>query len=523
MTDYFDLTSENIAKELGVRDVSARVTTSAPVNEVDVLIREATQQVEEELVLEDQGWITLGLRGDVITSAERVDNVQLSRLYAIKDPLATQAIRLWTDYSFGTGMTWQTEEEQTKKVLESFWGAKANKNVLSPRGQRKSSDKLLADGEIFYALFFGAEGQVTIRYIDPLEITEIITDKDDKEEKLFYRRAWQDASGGGHTAVYRDVTNRKGKSGIDSNTGVVTHDDEAMIYHLTYNTTTQRGNPLLLPVLDWIKQYRRFLASRVAIILALARFAWKTKVMGGQATVNAIKAKTNEEEIKAGSQLIENMGSDTTPIKMDSGASSAYQDGRMLKLQFCSGVGFPEQYFGDISIGNLATAKTVELPVTKMCQSYQSVWDGAYKDLDEIVLEYNKVPEDKWYVDRNFPAIAPEDYAAMAESIEQIITVMPQLAKSDAVVMQALLSIGVNNPAEVIEALNELEKENKEEPEPTEEAIRLRNALKQVREVLTGKKEEIQGDGDWVPQYHKRTSNAESIDDTNRQYEGGLE
>ena len=92
----------------------------------------------------------------------------------------------------------------------------------------------------------------------------------------------------------------------------------------------------MLPALIWMKYHTKFLASRIAVMLALAKFAWRTKVKGGQTAVDAIKAKTDAQSIAAGSHLLENLGSDTTPIKTETGATAAYQDGRMLKLMICS-------------------------------------------------------------------------------------------------------------------------------------------------------------------------------------------
>ena len=419
----------------------------------DELLMEATQSVEGELKIEDKGWLTMGGGGKVVTDADRIANVKSSRLYYAKDPLGKQAIRLWTDYTFGGGMTWGTDEDATQKELEGFWNAKINQSVLSARGQRKASDKLLVDGEVFFAIFLGSE--TTIRLIDPLEITEIITDPDDKENVKFYRRDWTNAQGQSKAATYRSTMNPKGESTQDSSGATVSHSDEALVYHLAYNTIEQRGNPLLLPALDWIKQYRRFLASRVAVMLALARFAWLSKVKGGQSSVDAVKAATNDKTPNAGSTMIENMGVDTVPIKTESGASNAYQDGRMLKLQVCSAVGIPEQYFGDISIGNLATAKTVELPMMKMFQSYQATWRDVYTDINEIVLEHAGIAPDKWYVDMDFPAIAPEDVALAAAALSQILAVMPELGDSDDVKQMALMTLGVNDPKEVLDGLSE--------------------------------------------------------------------
>lgn len=457
-----------------------RLRELAPRDELEILIREATASVEADLALEDAGWINLSsTTGDVITAAERITNLKLSRLYATKDPMGKQAIRLWTDYTFGTGMTWSVPEENkaAKEALEAFWDNKANQAVLGSRGQRKSSDKLLIDGEVFLAIFLGETA--TIRLIDPLEITEIITDPDDKENVKYYKREWADAQGKPHLSIYRSTTNLKNEATLDMYGKSVQQTDDALVYHLAYNTISQRGNPLLLPALIWMKYHVKFLASRIAIMIALAKFAWRSKVKGGQTAVDAIKAKTHEQEIAAGSHLVENLGSDTTPIKTDTGASAAYQDGRMIKLMIAAAVGIPEQYFGDISIGNLATAKTVELPMMKMFQSYQAVWNDAYQDIDEVILEHAKVPPDKWYVDRDFPAIAPADVLQAATALVQILQVMPELGDSEDVKQIALMTLGVNDTAEALDALG---KEARGNPE-----VALKRALRQLRESLSKK------------------------------------
>ncbi len=456
---------------------ASRLRDNTPRDELAILLREATASVEAELKLEDEGWMNLSIGvSDIIPDAERIANLKLSQLYYTKNPLAKQAIRLWTDYTFGAGMTWQTEDKAAKKALQAFWDDRANRAILSGRGQRKSCDKLLVDGEVFFAIFLGAEGKAKIRRIHPLEIADIITDPDDIENVLYYRRKWTDRQGSSHEAIYRDVTNIKGEVGKDIAGATIKHNEEALIYHLAYNTTGQRGNPLLLPALLWLKYYTKFLSSRIAIMLALARFAWKAKVKGGRAAVDTIKGKLDGKEVAAASVLAESEGVETTPIKTETGAQQAYQDGRQIKLMIASAVGIPEQYFGDISIGNLATAKTVELPMMKMFQSYQAIWAATYQDIDEVILEHNGIPQDKWYVDRDFPAIAPADVAQAAKSLIDVLTVMPEFAYSPDVQQIALLILGVNDPAEVLAAMA---KESKSDP-----AIRLAKALREFRTIL---------------------------------------
>ncbi len=453
-------------------------------DEFDAILKEAVQSVEQSLLLEDSGWINLSRTTDVISSNERIATIAKARTYALKDPLACRSIRLMTDYTFGGGMSWNTEDERVKKALSLFWDASVNRNILSPIGQRKSSDRLLVDGEIFFAVFLGTKGQATIRRIDPLEITEIITNPDDIEDTRFYKRNWTNRQGVAKETYYRSLSNIKDVVTPDSLGKSIKSTDEALVYHVPINDLWgQRGNSYLLPALQWIELYRKFLASRVAIMLALARFAWKVKVQGGQAAVTAAKGVYNDKEVPAGSIAVENLGADLQPIRTDTGAANAYQDGRMLKLQVSAATGWPEQYFGDISIGNLATAKTVELPVMKMCQSYQTLWGSAYDTIDNLILEHAGIPEENRYIDRDFPDITPEDSQALALAIQQMAMTFPSFLDSREVMQKALLTIGIQNTNEVLDQIAE---ESKSMPE-----VKLARVLREFRGVL--------GDGHKVP------------------------
>ena len=445
-------------------------------DEFEVILHEAIRSVEQALSLEDKGWINLSNSNNVITAADRKTSVTRARYYALIDPLASRSIHLMTDYSFGTGMSYNCKDEKAKEVLSSFWGSQDNKTVLSAKGQRKSSDKLLVDGEIFFALFISSNGS-KVRRIDPLEITEIISDPDDAENVRYYKREWITAQSAPKVAYYCSFANEKDEAVQDSLGRTITKTQDALVYHMAINDFVgQRGNSYLLPALDWIQLYRQFLASRAAIMLALARFAWHTKRKGGAADVAATKAQLDDKQISAGAFLVENMGSDTQPIKTDTGAQNAYQDARILRLQVSASTGWPEQYYGDISIGNLATAKTVELPVMKMCQSYQSMWSGTYDDIDQMILSHAGIPEDNRYVDRDFPAISSEDASELAQSIQLMTLAFPEFASSRDVMQQALLSIGVNNVEDV---LADIMAESKGMPE-----VKLAKALREFREVL---------------------------------------
>jgi len=448
---------------------------------IGTILSEATTSVEKELAIEDRGWIAMGgAAGETISANKRILSVKQSRIYYSLDPLAKQSIRLWTDYTFGPGMSWEVDEKEakaTKDALTAFWYSRANQPIFGARGQRKNSDKLLVDGEIFFAIFLGKESK--IRTVNPLEITEIITDPEDIETPMYYRREWADPQGKPHTDFYRSHLNIADKATPSADNKGIQKTQDAIIYHLPLNTIGQRGNPLLLPALDWIKQYRRFLAARVGMMLARTRFAWRQSVEGGAAAVATAKAVYEDKTPEASAVLVENQAAELKAIQTPQDAKNAYDDARMLKLQVCAAVGIPEQYFGDIATGNLATAKTVELPMLKMFQSYQAVWGDAYQDIFELVFENAKIPPGQWYVDKNFPPIAPEDAFVAAQAIEKIVTTFPEFASAPEVQQQALMAIRINDPAQVIDGLV---KESKGDV-----TIKLARALREFKKIVEAK------------------------------------
>lgn len=434
-------------------------------SEFETILKEASATVEKDLALE--GWTKLGTSSmSDLNGSARTDYTKKSRYLYNFDPLAKQAIRLWTDYAFGNGISWQSEDDKVQEALNKFWNNPANRSVLSAKGQRKSSDKALVDGEVFFALFLGPDGEVTIRWIDPLEITEIITDPDDIETIMFYKREWTDTQGTAHTSYYRSHTNIKDESSSDSMKKAVKSTEDAIVYHLAINTIGQRGNPLLLPVIGWIEQYRLFLAARIAIVRALARFAWIAKTKGGASAVATVKAATEGKLPQAGSTAVTNEAVSLDPIKTDTGSANANTDGRMLKNQICVGVGVLPHYMGDLETSNLATAKSVELPMLKMFASYQQVWSDVIWDIFNIVLNHNGISPDDRFIDIDFPEIVPADAVSALTAIQSLISAFPNMVDSNEIMKQALINIGLNNVDEILSNLEELQKEKEPNAQP---------------------------------------------------------
>jgi hypothetical protein len=256
-------------------------------------IQEAFTRADLELALDDQGWESfLGANQELTieqTAVQRRRAVTTSRRYWQRDPLAKQSVRLWTDYAFGNGMTYKADGDAQKK-LDSFCKHRLNKHIMRASGQQRSSRKLLVDGEVFFAIFTGDGDQKFIRYIDPLQMTDLITDPDDDERVLAYRRKTSNDK----LLYYRDWRNDEEADTLaeaqkDPETkGAIKLEEDVVVYHAPFDNIGKRGNGLLVPAIDWSREHRRFMESRVALTQALAKYAFKITAKGGPNAVSNI-------------------------------------------------------------------------------------------------------------------------------------------------------------------------------------------------------------------------------------------
>jgi hypothetical protein len=452
-----------------VTKAATEAKTKAKINQAERLAEAAMQILASEygladaaLAQDEAGWLKVSGNSSALDMppAERIATVQRARLYYNHDPLAKQAVRLWTGYALGKGMNWKAPDKAAQDTLNDFWNDPANRVMFSTQGQHKSSDRLLVDGELFLAIFSGA-GAVHVRRIDPLQITEIISDPEDDETPRYYKRDYVNASSGkSETLYYADWKSDSTEAAPDASHKPIKATTDALIYHVTFNTLGQRGNSLLAVSMDWSKAHRKFMEARVAIMQALARFAWKVKTAGGAAQVAALKAQLGttinsgsaaegNPPASAGSTWIENGGIQLDSIKTESGAGSAQVDGSMLLQMLGVGMGIFPHYFGAGESFRLATATAMEAPMLKQFETYQQLWGDIYSDLFKYVLAENSVGDDQQFIDLDFPPIVQADVVAITTAVSAVLASVPGLDTPE-VRKLLLTALGINNPDEVL-------------------------------------------------------------------------
>lgn len=448
-------------------------------------LNEAFTQADIELALDDRGWLVGGKRmaGELDPLSRQVQ-INRSRYYWLRDPLAKQAIRLWTDYALGdTGMTYVCDDTKVSGNLDKFMKDRRNRaRFTSAAGQQRLSKKLLVDGELFFAVF--EDG--TIRTIDCLQITDILTDPDDEEKVVAYKRVmtppanskvqtqtlyyrpWDYPADAAPPDVKSVANDGYNLNPIDPNGGKsIVFEKNVAMYHVAFDCIERRGNGLLTSCSDWSREHRRFMIARVAIMQALSKFAYKTTVKGGQNIVNSIRAKlestfaqsglsggTQHQPVAApGANWLQNEGINLEAMPRATGAGDGKTDADQLKLMVSAGTGIMLHYFGDPSTGNLATATAMELPMLKMFMGYQVFWRDVWRDLFSIVLKEG--PDNKpAAITITYPSVLEDDLTALAAFLTSLTSVFPE-AKVPALLKQCLESANVPDLDEVMEDIEE--------------------------------------------------------------------
>lgn len=430
-------------------------------------IAEAFTRAEIELAVDDIGYQRpAGHDISEPTHDRRCNLIRKSRVYWQGDPLAKQAVRIWTDYGVGSGISVQAEEESIQTAIDEFINQTKNRKLLSAKGQRKLSTRLLLDGELFFAIFTEDESNKTLRIIDALQITDLMTDPDDDECTYVYRRKTNDKVlyYADHALTDKELLEAAKLKDPDTKKPIKIEED-VVVYHLAYDELWKRGNGLLFCVVDWSREHRRFMEARVAITAALAKFAWKGEAKAGQATLNALRQRMESSFAQGisspernppsgpGATIVRNAGFDLTPMPRVTGGSEARDDSDSLKLMVAAGTNVHLHYFGDPSTGNLATATAMELPMLKSFAAYQKLWQDAWRDLFAIVLDEAEAKE-RAQIDIDLPPILAEDLQKLGSFLTQISTIWPEIAV-DEILQMALNALGINNIDEVIESMTE--------------------------------------------------------------------
>lgn len=385
-------------------------------NSTEVTLHESLQLQNAELTerlaalefaLEGLDWRLLTTQAEHEFSREGLRTItELARIMYLKNPLIQRGVAVQRLYVWGQGVNVGSRTPEIQAVLDAFNDDPKNQVELTSHQARMQKEiEQQTDGNTFFVLFVNElTGRVRVRTLPFEEIHDIICDPDDAKSPRYYVRQWSEqrfdqATGATTTktrnAYYPDWRyNPKTKPPTINGVDVMW---SSPVYHIKTGgfSNWKFGVSEIYAAIDWAKAYKEFLEDWASIVRAYRKFAFQLTTPGGKSGVAAAKSKlsttvgtaageTNPAPV-AGSTFIAGEGHSLTPIRT-SGATVAAEDGRRLLLMVAAAVGLPETFFGDVSVGTLATANSLDRPTELMMRDRQTMWASVYLAIYNFVL-----------------------------------------------------------------------------------------------------------------------------------------
>lgn len=433
--------------------------------------------VDLELALEDANWMRLMFEGQNEFSRDGLRKiVDLARMMFIKNPLIKRGVMVKALYIWAQGVNVKYKNPELNTVLQDFWDDPKNQVELT--GHQAQMLKQV-DYEVISNIFFvfftrPSDGRVRVRTLPFEEITDVISDPEDAKTPWFYVRKWTEKklnpqSGRFNTknrvAYYPDwqYTPKIKLPKI----GTIEVMWDTPVYHVMAGGMSgwKFGVSQVYAAIDWARAYKEFLEDVASLMRAYSKFAWKRVTKGGKKAIAAERAKMASTLATGGTSVETNPppvtgamaflgeGTDLQPMQVR-GASINPDDGRRLLLMVAAAEGLPETYYGDVSVGTFATAKTMDRPTELAMKEGQTTWtdifrnifgyvmlqamkatDSAIKSLGKVVrTEDDGMIEEKivWndpltaMLDIDFPPILEKDVQAAVQAVVTALTLNGQ-------------------------------------------------------------------------------------------------
>lgn len=353
----------------------------------------------------------------------RVWQLNESRYQWLTSPLAQWSVLVWTSSGLGDKVTVTLNDKDGQELWNEVWN---NSSIFDDDQIHGLSNWTLVDGEIYLAAFCSiADGKVSsFELMDTDEIKEIITNPDNKNQTLYYKREYIDTSMKTITVYYPDYHAYFYNDGKDleayklpADAKVSTSDSMGvnkgtcvLILHIPHNRkdpNSPHGWPLLGIAASSLNAHKEFIQDRLTIVKNKAMYVRDYEVTGGSRGVAAVKNKLgtgyssstlsstgytdpNPPPV-AGSSGIHNDMIKMTDLPMTTGAGDADADNKVISWFALIGTGlFPTTAGLDTS--RWATAVAMDKTQAAQWAQYQTFWACQFKKMVEIVL----LAAEKW-------------------------------------------------------------------------------------------------------------------------------
>lgn len=470
----------------------------------------------EDFWKDDRDWINIGASQDQEFSRQGLAAIgRVARLMYLANPLINRGVTVKSDYVWGRGVNISAKDDTINKLVQQFLDDPRNQVEFTSQPSRIQKEiELQTDGNIFFAfIVHPVTGRVRTRTIPVDEITDTITNPGDKKEVWFYRREWVEVTVKIDTGQPETKSRSAWYPDWDYKPATMPRsigDVEVIpipIYQVKIGgfSDWKFGVPEIYSGLNWAKSYTKFLSNWASLMAVYARFALKITTSGGASGIASAKAKigttvsTTQPERNPppapGSTFIRSQTADgVTQADVDvirtAGATTSAEDGRRLLLMVCAALRIPETFLGDVSVGTLATAKSLDRPTELSFANRQQLWAYVFHAIiDFIIFQSVKAPKGQinqariatigvneygeeiviWqdgvnsHVDVDFPPIVEHDLQQYVQAVKTAATLdgqTPSVLTDNRLLARMFLTVlGENDIDEILDQLYPLDKD----------------------------------------------------------------
>jgi hypothetical protein len=245
------------------------------------------------------------------------------------------------------------------------------------------------DGECFPLLFMNDKGEIKIRDIDPLEITDINYHPTDIETTISYFRQYTNQSQGTFKEVYYDaqLPDTLADSMLDWEDVTVDYPtgglSDRYMFHFKYGYRKgRRGEMPLLPALRYDRIYEDIILDLARLYHERAKVVWILRYVGSTTEVDRTQSPVQGGTVKVETDnrrwRIENP-------RLSEHTSREY--GAPHRSAIAASVGMPTYLvFADSSNQSYASLRKADSPVNLLVKSTQTFWSNNLKIFIKVML-----------------------------------------------------------------------------------------------------------------------------------------
>lgn len=375
----------------------------------------------------DTGYKPAGLAGRTVPywTAEK------GRTYSVaayrSNPMARAIVDTYTSFCCGDkGLSLQVTNPVVRAIAEEFWTD--SRNQLDQRQDLMLRHQLLM-GELILELMVGqVSGVVRFSPIDAqaLSHVDLLGNNPLWPDKLWIRSNI-DAIGGRSL----DVAQVNDLTGLREGNAIFWAPWRALL-------TDTRGEPFLMPILDWLDSYDQVLSNLIDRTALARYFAFDVTVAGGKPEVDAFVSQRGGTHVPpSGSVEVHNESVTWKPMSATTGAFEDSQTNLNVLTQISAGAGLAKHWLAEPEQTNRATSLTMAEPVRRRVSGVQQIW------LNQMT-EFVRFAVDRAVASRRIPrtvdATDPQSGITTTTPASQAVRVTgPEIAAADAQVNATVL------------------------------------------------------------------------------------